>query len=116
MRTALLFSLLAAVPALAQTPAKPATPPATTAAPTPQTPAAGTPAPAKPATPTPARRPAAPTGRAGMAITVTTMTGTTIPGVHIEANGPMMRMGDTDAGGQLTLPGLQAGTYRLRFS
>jgi hypothetical protein len=51
-----------------------------------------------------------------MAITVTTMTGGTIPGVHVEATGPMMRMGETDAGGQINFPGLQAGAYRLRFS
>jgi mannose-6-phosphate isomerase-like protein (cupin superfamily) len=51
-----------------------------------------------------------------MAITVTDMRGATIPGVHVEMSGPTNRMGETDNSGQLSFPGLQPGTYRLRFS
>jgi mannose-6-phosphate isomerase-like protein (cupin superfamily) len=51
-----------------------------------------------------------------MAITVTDMRGATIPNVHVEMSGPTNRMGETDTSGQLSFPGLQAGTYRLRFS
>ena len=51
-----------------------------------------------------------------MAITVTTAQGATIAGVHVALMGPTERGGDTDGGGQLNFPGLQAGTYRLRFS
>jgi mannose-6-phosphate isomerase-like protein (cupin superfamily) len=51
-----------------------------------------------------------------MAITVTDMRGATIPNVHVEMSGPTNRMGETDNSGQLSFPGLQAGTYRLRFS
>ena len=42
--------------------------------------------------------------------------GATLPGVNVEMTGPVPRDGVTDAGGQLNFPGLQAGTYRLRFS
>lgn len=51
-----------------------------------------------------------------MAITVTDMRGTTIPGVHVDVAGPTARMGETDGSGQINFPGLSAGTYRLRFS
>ncbi len=51
-----------------------------------------------------------------MAITITDMRGRTLSGVHVEAMGPTPRMAESDAGGQVNLPGLQAGTYRLRFS
>lgn len=51
-----------------------------------------------------------------MAITVTDMRGTTIPGVHVDVAGPSPRTGETDSGGQVNFPGLQAGTYRLRFT
>jgi mannose-6-phosphate isomerase-like protein (cupin superfamily) len=51
-----------------------------------------------------------------MAITVTDMRGATIPGVRVEMSGPTNRMGETDGSGQLSFPGLQAGTYRLRFT
>jgi mannose-6-phosphate isomerase-like protein (cupin superfamily) len=51
-----------------------------------------------------------------MAITVTTPQGTTIAGVQVNLMGPTERGGETDDGGQLNFPGLQAGTYRLRFS
>ena len=54
--------------------------------------------------------------RSGMAITVTTPQGATISGVHVSLMGPTERGGDTDGSGQVNFPGLQAGTYRLRFS
>ncbi len=117
MRNVLLFSCLLAAVITSHTFAQ-------TAAPTPQKPApappAGAPATQKPAQPTttPApRRPApAASTRAGMAITVTSQKGATISGVHVLVMGPTERMGETDGGGQVNFPGLQAGTYRLRFS
>ena len=51
-----------------------------------------------------------------MAITVTDPRGATLPGVHVEILGASDRSGETNAGGQLNFPGLQAGTYRLKFS
>ena len=51
-----------------------------------------------------------------MAITVTSPQGATISGVTVALMGPTERSGDTDASGQVNFPGLQAGTYRLRFS
>ena len=51
-----------------------------------------------------------------MAITVTTPQGATISGVHVALMGPTERGGETDGSGQVNFPGLQAGTYRLRFS
>jgi hypothetical protein len=76
-------------------------------------------APAAPAAP----RPAQPTRRAqpantrgGMAITVTNPGGETLRGVQVELTGPTGRMGETNASGQVNFPGLQTGTYRLRFS
>jgi hypothetical protein len=51
-----------------------------------------------------------------MAITVTDQRGGTIPGVAVEVTGPTPRSGVTDGSGQVNFPGLQAGTYRLRFS
>ena len=62
-------------------------------------------------------KPAAPrAGRSGVAITVTEASGLTLPGVMVELTGPTPRTGETDASGQANFPGLQAGTYRLRFS
>jgi mannose-6-phosphate isomerase-like protein (cupin superfamily) len=125
MRNVLLMSFLLVgvitMGVYAQAPAapaqqKPAPAPATQK---PATPAPATPAPAtqKPAatTPAPRRAPAAST-RSGMAITVTSPQGTTISGVQVALMGPTERGGETDAGGQVNFPGLQAGTYRLRFS
>ena len=90
------------------------------AAPPPQKPAPATGAPAAPPpakTTPPPRRAAPPAGaRAGMAITVTTPQGATIAGVHVALMGPTERGDDTDASGQVNFPGLQPGTYRLRFS
>jgi hypothetical protein len=51
-----------------------------------------------------------------MAITVTNPQGATIPGVAVVLMGPTERSGETDGSGQINFPGLQAGTYRLRFS
>lgn len=74
---------------------------------------AQTPAPA----PAPAaRRPAAAPARTGIAITVTDPRGATLPGVRAEILGPSDRSSETDASGRLNFTGLQAGTYRLRFS
>ena len=116
MRNVLLISCLLAgvvvtgiqAQAPAPAPQKPAPAPAT-APPATQTPAKTTPAP-------PPRRTAPATSRAGMAITVTTPQGATISGVQVNLMGPTERGGETDGSGQLSLPGLQPGTYRLRFS
>ena len=52
-----------------------------------------------------------------MAITVTSQQGVTIPGVKVALmSGPTERNGETDGSGQVNFPGLQAGTYRVRFS
>jgi mannose-6-phosphate isomerase-like protein (cupin superfamily) len=115
MRNVLLFSCLVAglltSDTLAQAPSAPA--PQRPAPP----PATGAPATQKPQ-PTAAPRRAAPaaSARAGMAITVTSPQGATISAVKVVLMGPTERMGETDAGGQVNFPGLQAGTYRLRFS
>lgn len=63
-----------------------------------------------------ARRSAQTSARSGMAITVTDPRGATIPGVAVDVTGPAPRTGVTDQGGQINFPGLQAGTYRVRFS
>jgi hypothetical protein len=78
-----------------------------------------TPAPAPPKTaPAPqARRPApAPAARSGVAMTLVDPKGATLPGIAVDMTGPTPRDGVSDAGGQLNFPGLQSGTYRLRFS
>jgi mannose-6-phosphate isomerase-like protein (cupin superfamily) len=51
-----------------------------------------------------------------MAFTVTTPQGATLSGVHVEVIGATDRSGETNTSGQITFPGLQAGTYRVRFS
>lgn len=51
-----------------------------------------------------------------MAITVTDSRGATLSGVRVEILGSSDRSGETNASGQINFPGLQAGTYRLRFS
>lgn len=124
MKTLLLLSLLTATAVVAaqQAPAPaPNQPKQQTPAPTsPTTPAKpATPATTKPAQPRPrttAPRAEADGGRSGVAMVVTDMRGATLPGVHVELTGPTMRMGETNDGGQINFPGLQAGTYRLRFS
>ena len=104
MMNALLLSLL-----LAQAPAP------AKAAPAPQQPT--TPPKAAPAQPRPQapRQPAASTV-GGMAITVTDGKGTPFANVSVELTGAAARSGETNAAGQLSIPGLRAGTYRLRFS
>lgn len=49
-------------------------------------------------------------------MTVTDAQGATLPGVHVEAIGVSDRNGDTNGSGQIGFPGMQAGTYRIRFS
>jgi mannose-6-phosphate isomerase-like protein (cupin superfamily) len=66
----------------------------------------------KPAAP----RAAQPAGRSGIAMTLVGPKGATIPGVMVEMTGPVPRGGVSDDGGQLNFPGLQPGTYRLRFT
>jgi len=51
-----------------------------------------------------------------MAITVTDGKGTPFESVTVELTGVVSRSGTTNAAGQLSLPGLRGGTYRLRFS
>ena len=50
-----------------------------------------------------------------MAITVTDQRGLTLSGIHVSVNGPTTRSGETNASGNLSLTGMMAGTYRLRF-
>ena len=101
MVIALLLSLLLAQ---ATTPTQPAPKPQPT-----------TPPKAAPAQPRPAARQAANTV-SGMAITVSDGKGTPFSDVTVEMTGAAARDGKTDAAGQLSIPGLRAGTYRLRFS
>jgi hypothetical protein len=127
MRIALLLSfLLIASQVRAQTPTTqkpaPAPPPKTATPPTqpapaqPRTtpPATTPPATTPPATATP-RRPAASTTRGGIAITATSPQGATLAGVRVSISGPTERSDQTDAGGQLSIPSLLTGTYRVRF-
>jgi hypothetical protein len=51
-----------------------------------------------------------------MAITVTDRKGMTLSGIRVEVMGASDRMGETNASGQISFTGMQAGTYRLRFS
>lgn len=73
------------------------------------------PAPAQPRAQAP-RRAAQASQRAGIALTVTDPGRATLAGVTVEVTGPAERRGETDAAGQVSFPGLQAGTYRLRFT
>jgi hypothetical protein len=123
MQILLLFSLVVTLlaGAAAQT-AKPAAQTGKPAPPATQPPTAKPPAqPAKPPVQTakppaqPARQPAQ-AARGGIAITVTDASGATIPDVNVELIGPTPGTGVTNASGQINFPGLQAGTYRLRFT
>jgi mannose-6-phosphate isomerase-like protein (cupin superfamily) len=107
MHNALLLSLLLAAPAVmsAQTPAAQKPPAPTTAKPRPAAPGAAQPA---------RRAPAA--ARGGMAITVTDPNGATIPAVNVTIVGASDRSGTTNDSGQINFTGMQAGTYRLRFT
>lgn len=49
-------------------------------------------------------------------MTVTDPQGATLAGVHVEVLGVSDRSGDTNGSGQISFPGMQAGTYRIRFS
>lgn len=113
MRTLLLVCfLVTSSSAFAQTPgpapAQPKPP-----APKPATP--GAPAPGA-TQPRPRRPPAQPTGRTGVALTVTDDKGATLPDIHVELKGPSTSTGETNAAGQVNFPGLQPGTYRLKFT
>jgi hypothetical protein len=123
MRTLLLLSLVVVVVSVdgaAQAPATPARPQqGTTPARPPQGTTPAAPRPAQPTTPAPtqpAPRRAPVSTRAGMAITVTNPTGGVLSGVQVELLGATERRGETNTSGQINFPGLQAGTYRLRFS
>jgi mannose-6-phosphate isomerase-like protein (cupin superfamily) len=50
-----------------------------------------------------------------MAITVTDPTGVTLPGIQVSVSGATTRSGETNSSGNLSLTGMTAGTYRLRF-
>ena len=113
MRNVLLISFLlvglVTMSVYAQSPAPATQKPA--AAPATQAPAPPAPATQKPAGTTPAPRRAPTTSaRSGLAITVTSPQGATIGGVQVALMGPTERNGETNAGGQLNFPGLQAGT------
>ena len=103
----LLLSLL-----LAATPAFPQAPPASP----PKTDPTAAPAQPRPAPPRPTPRRAAPAGRSGIALTVTDMDGAALPNIHVELSGPSSDAKATTDAGQTNFPGLQPGTYRLRFS
>ena len=103
MFIALLFSLL-----LAQ-----ATAPPQAAPPKPQPTTPPKAAPAQPRTQAPRQAAGA---VSGMAITVTDGKGTPFADVSVQLTGAVSNSGKTNAAGQLSFPGLRAGTYRLRFS
>jgi mannose-6-phosphate isomerase-like protein (cupin superfamily) len=50
-----------------------------------------------------------------MAITVTDPRGLTLSGIQVSVSGATTRSGETNSSGNLSVPGLMAGTYRLRF-
>ena len=120
MRNVLLLSLLLAMPVTSGAQAPPATapkpaPPATQPPPTTTAPK---PAPAQPQTQKPPQRRAQPaaSSRSGMAITVTSPQGATLEKIQVQLMGVTARNGVTNDSGQVNVPGLQAGNYRLRFS
>ena len=105
MRTLLLLSwlLIAVAEASAQAPA-----------PKPAQPTVATPAAPRPAQP--ARRAQPANTRGGLAVTVTDLRGETLQAIDVRISGVTDREGQTNASGQVNFPGLQPGTYRLRFS
>lgn len=112
------FVVVGVVAISAQAPSAPAKPPQGTTQPKPApAPAPGTttPAPAAPAPAQPRRAPAQTASRAGMAITVTDPQGVTLSGILVSVTGTTTRSGETNASGNLSLTGMMAGTYRLRF-
>jgi mannose-6-phosphate isomerase-like protein (cupin superfamily) len=115
MVNALLLSLLLAQATAPQKAAPPQPRPTTPQQAAPAQPAAPPKAaPAQPRTTT-ARQPAA-GAVAGMAITVTDGKGMPFSDVSVDLSGAISRSEKTNAAGQVTFPGLRAGTYRLRFS
>jgi mannose-6-phosphate isomerase-like protein (cupin superfamily) len=111
MYTVMLLSLL-----LAGNPQAPAQAPATQKPPAaPASPAKPEAAPAPRAT-QPARRAPQRAARSGMAITVTNPEGATLAGVTVEVLGQSDRSGVTNESGQINFTGMQAGTYRVRFT
>jgi mannose-6-phosphate isomerase-like protein (cupin superfamily) len=97
-------------------PPKTATPPQTAPAqPAPAKPAPAQPTPAQPPATTAPRRTTTPTTRGGIAITATSPQGATLPGVRVSISGPTERSDQTDNSGQLSIPSLLTGTYRVRF-
>jgi len=110
------FVVVGAIAINAQAPASPAKPPQGTTQPKPApAPGAATPAPAAPAPAQPRRAPAPTSTRGGMAITVTDPGGVTLSGIQVSVTGATTRNGETNASGNLSVTGLMAGTYRLRF-
>lgn len=110
------FAVIGVIALSAQAPSAPAKPPQE-ATPQPKpapAPGATTPAPA-PAPAQPRRAPAATTNRGGMAITVTDPKGLTLSGIQVSVSGATTRSGETNSSGNLSVTGLMAGTYRLRF-
>ena len=110
------FAVIGVIALSAQAPSAPAKPPQETTPPPKPAPAPGatTPAPA-PAPAQPRRAPAATTSRGGMAITVTDSKGLTLSGIQVSVSGATTRSGETNSSGNLSVTGLMAGTYRLRF-
>jgi mannose-6-phosphate isomerase-like protein (cupin superfamily) len=51
-----------------------------------------------------------------MALTVTNPLGATLAGIQVEIIGASDRSGETNASGQISFTGMQAGTYRVRFT
>lgn len=121
MRIAVLLSLIVAAVIEAGAQTTPAKPPVQPQPGTTQT------TPAKPPQPRPTQTTPAPapqtrkpttsaSTRSGMAITVTDARGVVLSGVRVEAMGPTLRDGETNASGQINYPGLMPGVYRLKFS
>jgi mannose-6-phosphate isomerase-like protein (cupin superfamily) len=103
MRIALLLSLWLVAPvspAVASTPQRATRPPSE-----PARPAAAQSRGAQPAA-----------GRSGIAMLVTDPAGATLADVEVDVTGPSERNGRTNTSGQVNFAGMQAGTYRLRFS
>lgn len=98
-------------PAAPQTQPPPAQPQPAQPAPRPAAPPAN---PANPTAPAPRRAPA-PTSRGGIAVTTTSPQGATLTGVRVSLSGPTERTDETNASGQVTMPSLLTGTYRIRF-
>ena len=108
------FAVIGVIALSAQAPSAPAKPPQETTPQPKPAPAPGATTPA-PAPAQPRRAPAATTNRGGMAITVTDPSGLTLSGIQVSVSGATTRSGETNSSGNLSVTGLMAGTYRLRF-